>query len=208
MKDHFLFLILIFLFIIINYIFKITLKIDDLTIDSLASQISYEQIQEILDFKDKWQWLEYIISPLILLLKVSIIAAILDIGCFFFNKEIKFKSLFRIVVKAEFVFLLVIVFKTLWFYMFQQGYSLEDVQYFYPLSALNIIGYQDLQPWFIYPLQTLNLFELSYWFILAYLLGKELKTTSDKGFTIVASSYGVGLAIWIVGVMFITLNMN
>lgn len=67
--------------------------------------------------------------------------------------------------------MLVIVFKIAWFYFFQLNYTLEDIQYFYPFSALNIVGYEGLQPWFVYPIQVLNLFELAYWFILAYLIG-------------------------------------
>lgn len=184
------------------------LNIDELTINSLAEQFTYKQIQEVLDFQQKWQWLSYIISPLLLLLKISIIAAVLDIGCFFFDKEIKYKQLFGIVVQAEFVFLLVILFKTIWFYVFHQDYTLEDLQYFYPLSAINITGYNNLQTWFVYPLQVLNVFELAYWAILAYLLGKELNISTNKGLSIVASSYGVGLLIWVVTIMFLTLNMS
>lgn len=105
---------------------------------------------------------------------------------------------------------MVIVFKTVWFYFFQADYNLEDLQYFYPLSALNIIGYEGLQPWFIYPFQVLNLFELAYWLILAYLIDKELgiDKKKDTGIKIVASSYGVSLLIWVVGIMFFTLNMS
>lgn len=76
------------------------------------------------------------------------------------------------------------------------------------MSALNIIGYEGLQPWFIYPFQVLNLFELAYWVILAYLIGKELNENTDKGMSIVVSSYGVSLLIWVVGVMFFTLNIS
>lgn len=82
------------------------------------------------------------------------------------------------------------------------------MQYFYPLSALNIIGYEGLQSWFIYPFQLINLFELAYWVILAYLIGKEFNENTDKGLSIVASSYGVSLLIWVVGMMFFTLNMS
>lgn len=143
------------------------------------------------------------------IIKVSIISTILDVGCFFFGKEIKYKKLFNIVVKAEFIFLLVIVFKTAWFYFLQTDYNLEDLQYFYPLSALNIVGYEGLQPWFIYPFQILNLFELAYWLILAYLIGEEINDTeSTKGLQIVASSYGISLLIWVIGVMFFTLNIS
>lgn len=133
------FLVLCFSTFLISYINKELLNVEGLVINSLADKFTYEQVEDILGFKKKMKWLSYSIIPLLLLIKTSIIAAILDAGCFFFGKEIKYKKLFNIVVKAEFVFLLVIVFKTVWFYFFQTDYNLEDLQYFYPLSALNII---------------------------------------------------------------------
>ncbi len=206
-KKYYLIFLLLFSFIL-SYLGSKLLNTNEVTINSLTDQLSRDQIQNILNLKKKWQWIGYVLLPLVLVIKITIIAAILDIGCFFFGKEIKYKKLFNIVVKAEFIFLLVIIFKTTWFYFFQTNYTLEDLQYFYPLSAINIIGYEGLQPWFIYPFQVLNLFELAYWLILAYLIGKELNENTDKGMSIVASSYGVSLLIWIVGVMFFTLNMS
>lgn len=202
------FFILIALSIYISELNQIILNIEDLTTSNLAEKLTYKQLLEYSSLKEKWKVVGYIIIPIYFLIKISLISAILDIGCFFFSKEIKYKKLFNIVVKAEFTFLLVIIFKTVWFYFFQPSYTLEDLQYFYPLSSLNIIGYQGLETWFIYPLQIVNLFEIAYWFILAYLIGKEINDTTEKGFTIVASSYGVGLLIWVVGVMFLTLNMS
>ncbi|MEW4924280.1 hypothetical protein [Algibacter sp. 2305UL17-15] len=187
---------------------KAILNIDGLIEISAYEYLTSKEVLEIIEIRNTWKWLGYLTIPLLLLLKLSVIAAILDAGSFFFNKDIKYKSLFNIVVKAEFVFLLVIVFKTTWFYVFQQDYTLEDLQSFYPLSAINITGYDNLQPWFVYPLQVLNLFEFAYWVILAYLLGKAFNENTDKGLTIVASSYGVGLVIWVVTVMFFTLNMS
>lgn len=207
MKNFYIYLLII-LSISLTVITKRIINSDELLVNSLVEYYSYEQIESLLSIQKKWQWIGYVMLPLIILIKTSIIAAILDAGCFFFGKEIKYKNLFNIVVKAEFIFLLVIIFKTSWFYFIQTDYSLEDLQYFYPLSALNIIGYEGLQPWFIYPFQVLNLFELAYWFTLAYLIGKELNENTDNGFSIVASSYGVSLLIWIVGVMFFTLNMS
>lgn len=192
----------------LQYLFNILLDFDNTLADSLSTQITEEQLYNYLNLRKDLEWIGYALSALILLLKILIIATILDVGCFFFGKEIKYKKLFNIVITAEFVFLLVIVFKAAWFYFFQTDYNLEDLQYFYPLSALSIIGYEGLQTWFIYPFQALNLFELVYWFILAYLIGKELNENTDKGFTIVASSYGLSLLIWVVGVMFFTLNIS
>lgn len=207
-KNWFSFTLLFLFTILLSYISSEFLNVYDLTLNSLAEQITRKELENLIDARQKWQWIGYLLIPLLLLIKITLISGVLDIGCFLFGKEIKYKKLFNIVVKAEFVFLLVIIFKTAWFYFFQTDYNLENLQYFYPLSYLNILGYEGLQPWFIYPLQVLNLFELAYWFILAYLIGKELNENTDKGFSIVASSYGVSLLIWIVGVMFFTLNMN
>ena len=207
-NNYLLLLILSILTVLFGLISNELLDSKKLILDSLATQFTHQQINKIIDFQNKWEWVSFVLIPFLLLIKTSVIAAIIDIGCFFFNKDIKYKKLFNIVIKAEFVFLLVVVFKTLWFYWFKEDYTLEDLQYFYPLSAINITGYQDLQAWFVYPLQVLNLFELAYWFILAYLLGKALNENTDKGLGIVASSYGVGLLIWVVAVMFFTLNMS
>lgn len=201
-------LILTVVTLVISFLSKEILNVEDLVYSNLAEQFSANQIIEIMALKEKWEWITYALIPLLLILKISIIAAILDVGCFFFDKEIKYKRLFNIVVKAEFIFLLVILTKTAWFYFFQQNYTLEDLQYFYPFSALTVIGYEGLPAWFIYPLQVVNIFEAAYWFILAYLIGKELKINTEKGLGIVASSYGTGLVIWVVGVMFFTLNMS
>lgn len=208
MKNTTLFIVLVVCTIAIGYGSKTLLDTDTLLLNSLAEQLTQEQLEQTLNQQSKWQWVGYAIIPILLLLKISITAAIIDVGCFFFDKEIKYKTVFNIVVKAEFVFLLVIVFKTVWFYVFQQDYGLNDLQNFYPLSALNITGYNGLETWFIYPFQVLNLFEIAYWFILAYSLGKKLHIKTEKSLNIIASSYGVSLVIWVVGVMFLTLNMS
>jgi hypothetical protein len=180
---------------------------NDLLYNSLAKQLTNQQVYDFFEFQNKWQWLGYLIIPLIVLIKTSLLASILYIGTFLLSKKpITFKQLWSFVITAEFVFLLVPLFKIIWFYFFQTNYNLEDIQYFYPLSALNIVGYKGLEPWLIYPFQVLNLFELAYWLILAYFIGKITETNMDRGLKIVASSYGSALLLWIVVIMFFTLN--
>lgn len=191
------------------------LNLDALLTNSLSEQLSTSQIVEYFKMKEKWKWVSYPFITLLLLIKIALISSILYIGTFFYSKtKVTFKQLFNAVVKAEFVFLGVGVLKIVWFYFFQTNYTLEDLQYFYPLSALNIVGYQGLEAWFIYPLQVLNLFELAYWLLLSYFIGKLAFTEKDKGkpmdlgFKIVASSYGSALLLWVVVVMFFTLNYS
>jgi hypothetical protein len=202
------FLLLAFFMLCFGVISQGILGTETMYVNSLADIYTQEQLTETLDFQAEWKWVGYVLVPILLLIKVSIIALILDAGLFFFGEELKYKHIFRAVVKAEFIFLFVIVVKTGWLYFFVPNYTLLDIQYFYPLSALAYIGYEGLEAWFLYPLQTLNLFEIAYWFLLAFFIGKQLKENTQKGLVIVASSYGVALLIWMVGIVFLTLNLS
>lgn len=209
------FIILFSLMLLLSYFSVIVLPINDLLYQSYSEKLTTVQIEKVFAFQEKWRWISYALVPLLLLLKISLIASVLYIGTFFYSKvKVTFKQLFDAVIKAEFVFLLVSILKIIWFYFFQTNYTLEDLQYFYPLSTLNIVGYKGLEAWFIYPLQVLNLFELAYWLLLSYFVGKLAFTEKDKGkpmdlgFKIVASSYGSALLLWVVVVMFFTLNYS
>jgi hypothetical protein len=210
------FITLVILYFIISYITNFFLVNDELFIIYLGDEYTTKYINDFLSSKKKWEWISYTIIPLFLLIKTTLISSILYIGTFFYSKKkVVFKQLFHITIIAEFLFLLVGVAKVIWFYFFQTTYTLEDLQYFYPLSALNIVGFKGLEAWFIYPLQTINLFELAYWLLLSYYIGKIASPTKngiiskypiDFGLKIVASSYGSALLLWVVVVMFFTLN--
>ena len=214
-SNSLLFFLLSFInFLIVIFIEK-SLDLDKLYYLTLKEKLNQIQLDFAIDFRRKWQWISYFFIPLLVLFKITLISSVLYVGTFFYSKtKITFKQLFSVVVKAEFIFLGVGILKIVWFYFFQTNYTLEDLQYFYPLSALNIVGYKGLDAWFIYPLQVLNLFELAYWLLLSYFIGKLAFTEKDKGkpmdlgFKIVASSYGSALLLWVVVVMFFTLNYS
>ena len=193
--------------LILMLISKLVINTDELLLNSLSDQMTQSQINQIFEFNQKWEWVGYAALPLLLLIKIALISGALYMGIFLFNKKLTYKKLFSIVTKAEFIFVFVAIIKLLWF-SFQNGHELKDVQYFYPLSALGLIGHEGLSPWYIYPFQMLNLFELVYWMVLAYFIGKEIKSTTDFGLKIVASSYGSAMLIWVVAVMFFTLNAS
>lgn len=185
------------------------LNLDKLVYSSLSEQFTSKQIEQYFDFQERWAWLGYVFVPILLIIKSALIASVIYVGTFFFGKiAITFKNIWNCVIQAEFVFLLVPVLKIFWFYFFQTNYTLEDIQYFYPLSALNITGYKELDSWFIYPLQVLNLFELAYIIYLSYQIGQLTQTNTDNGLKIVAYSYVPALFLWVTVVMFFTLNYS
>lgn len=201
--------VLIVLIILVAYLFEIILNFEKILLLSFQEKLTSEQLSSFLLTREKYNLISYLIIVLLYIIKISLITSFIYIGTFFFSRiKITFKQLFNAVVKAEFIFLGVGVFKIIWFYFFQTSYTLEDIQYFYPLSALNIIGYEGLEAWFIYPLQTLNLFELAYWLLLAYFIGKLTQSTTEKGLKIVATSYGSALLLWVCVIMFFTLSYS
>lgn len=200
-------MVISFFLIIINEVANHLLSFDELIYNSLAEKLSAGQIQHFFDAQSKWQWMSYVFTPIYVLFKVTIISSVIYIGVFLLRKNIEsYNSIWRIVLNAEFIFLLVPVFKIIWFVFFRREYNLEDIQKFYPLSALNFFEYNRLDIWLIYPLQILNLFELVYIIYLAYQIGKITNTDADNGMTIMIYSYVPSIILWIVFVMFLTLN--
>jgi hypothetical protein len=195
--------------ILLGELAKYILNVENLFYLSLAETLNNNQIKEIFALQKKWLWVSNIIIPLLLLIKTFLITCVLYICLFFYKgKQFIFKSIWELVLQAEYLFLIVPFFNVIYFYFFQDNYTLQDIQYFYPLSALQLLGYEGLEPWYIYPLQTLNLFEVAYIFFLAYQIGKLVKSDLDFGLTVVLYSYVPALLFWVSVIMFFTLNYS
>jgi hypothetical protein len=128
-------------------------------------------------------------------------------GSFFWNVKISFKRLFQIALIAEFIFIIPSLIKLGWFMFIKKDYELIDLQTFYPMSLVNLVNIGDVPIWLYYPLQTFNVFEVVYWCVLAYGLALVTRERWHKMVRLVASSYGVGLLVWLVFVTFITINL-
>jgi hypothetical protein len=187
-------------------LFNTFLISDTLYYNSFSEQLTAEKIEEAFSFNQKWAWLGYVFIPIIYLLKFSLISLVLLTGFFFIDKKVSFSLLFKAVMLAEIPFLLVPLIKLFWFLFIQTHYTFNDLQYFYPLSALQLFDVKSLPTWQIYPLQLLNVFELAYWVLLAYWLKRLLNITLTKGMEVVIASYGTGLLLWVVFVTFLSLN--
>lgn len=187
---------------------KNVLPFNEILLNSLSEQLSADRIQNFISTQKKWEWLTYIIFPLLLLFKWLLTSIAMYTGTIFFEFKATFKELFRIVLLSEIVFLVLALVKFLWFFIYKDHLTLEYVQFFQPLSLSNLFNVGELEPWFIYPVQSFNLFELSYWFSLAFLLSKKLDMPFWKSFDFVLSTYVIGFLIWLVFVSFFILNLS
>ena len=133
-------------------------------------------------------------------------AWVLAIGGFFYGIELSHKKYWNITLQAEFVFVFMLLVRLLWFMFIEPEFELERLQGFMPFSLENIVNTQSIPKWGIYPLQLVNAFEVMYWVFLTLLLNQAAQTR--KGFMVVLSSYGPALFIWMIFIMFLTLNFS
>lgn len=129
---------------------------------------------------------------------------LLYLGLYLGKYEIRYKQVFEIVLISEFVFFIPLLIKIIWFSY--HPVSMEAVRLFSPLSLFSLFDPDSLQEWLFYPLKVLNIFEVIYWILLAFLLAKYLKSSLDSMLKIVLGYYVSFLFCWVVFIMFISLG--
>lgn len=132
----------------------------------------------------------------------------LFIGVFFsdLHKDITLGKIFKVVVVSEIVFVVASVIKMLWFILFAGNYTLDDMNFFYPLSLINLFSRSEVASYWVYPLQTVNIFQVFYVLLLAFGLsriGSVKKISVDR---IVLSTYVPAMAVWIAMILFLTID--
>lgn len=176
--------------------------------NSYAEQLSYDRIEEIIDGQNKYAWISYAILPLIYAIKFFLVACCLLAGSMFFDIKLKFGEAFKIALLADAVFIMPMLIKVFWFIIIQKEYVLQDIQLFSPLSMLNIFDVKTMGLLWLYPLQTLNVFELLYIFSLGFWVYQFGAKSYEKALNMVLASYLPALCIWFILIMFVTLNLN
>ncbi|AYO57157.1 hypothetical protein CO230_02845 [Chryseobacterium sp. 6424] len=164
-----------------------------------------------MESQKKWWWVSYAVTPLLIGIKVLLVAFCLNFIQLFdltSLEKIKFSDFIFIVLLAEFVFVIAGLYKFVNFYWLQTDYNLEDLQTYYPISLINLREYLSTEKWLAYPLQLVNLFELFYWGFLAWGITElsDNKVKFGKSFGLVALTYGIGLLFWVGVVSFLILN--
>ena len=180
---------------------------DNLYYQSYSGQMSQDMIMKLLDIQHKYDWVAYIISPLLVTIKMFFIAGLLYTGSIFTDSKIKFKQFWHIVMLSEFVTIAYIFIRQalLYYHNFQ---TLEEIQGYIPLSAYSIIDKNSF-PQYLAPLfSSLNLFELFYWVALSMLLAPLLKASFTRSIGFVAKTYGTGLLLWITFITFLMIHLG
>ena len=203
----------IFLFLIILlFLDKTYISTDSKIFDFLAKDYPSEFVRNYMESQKKWWWVSYAITPVLIGIKVLLVAFCLNFVKIISEKleQVKFRDILTIVLMAEFVFLIAGFYKFFNFYLVDTDYTLETLQTYYPLSLINFKEAISTEKWLAYPLQLCNLFELIYWGILAWGIWQlaDKKISYQKSLGYVALTYGIGLLFWVGVVCFLILSVS
>lgn len=204
-NTHLFFMLLILM--LLNTLLVSELITDELMKNSYTGQLSADMITKMLKMQRQFWWVNYAFMPVILLLKLSLSASCVWIGTVFGGLELKFNKIWRVFLMAEFVFILQMIIKTGMLY-FMDIQTMDDINNFMPFTLFSLLDTDNLEAYLRYPAAILNVFEMTYWFMLAFLLMPLLKIKYFKSLGFVFKTYGVGLIIWISLMVFLTLSLT
>jgi hypothetical protein len=158
--------------------------------------------QEGAVFESLQKWI-YLSSAVYLVFKLALISLILYTALYLSGQPVRYARIFNVVTLSEFIFFIPAIIKIFWFHYEYPNGTLIDWQKLCIFSALSLFNSAPAD-WY-YPLQTLNLFEILYWFLLAFGISKITTLNFDGSLRMVALSYLPALFIWAAIVAFCTL---
>ena len=212
MRNFILYFIIISIYILLLFLDKTYITLDSKIFDFLANDYPSSVVQNYMESQKKWWWVSYVITPIMIGIKVLLVAFCLNFVKIISEKleQVKFRDILTVVLMAEFVFVIAGFYKFFNFYLIETDYTLETLQTYYPLSLINFKEAISTEKWLAYPLQLCNLFELIYWGILAWGIWQlaDKKISYQKSLGYVALTYGIGLLFWVGVVCFLILSVS
>lgn len=202
------FVLFILLFILFSLIMNEFIINDGLIYDYFASFSTLENINTFIELKNRYYFLFYFFFPVIYILKFIFLSLWLLSASLLFNKQLNFNGIFKIVILAEFVKLIPVIISIIWFGMFNENYSLVDIQLFKPISLLSLFKNKFVDEWLILPLSAINIFEMLYLLFLTIGIKYLMKSNFKDSFNFSVPVYGSVFLIWIVFITFININLS
>ena len=169
--------------------------------DELADE--FEDDLEDVEEDDEYYWSDqawdFGIMSLLKLIQFTIITAFIFVGLTLKSEtdKLSFAQILKVIVIAEFIFFIPALIKAMWFGFIAPANDYLEIRSFHPFSLLSVIGSDNVNDWMIYPLRTINLFEIIY--VYAIIIGihqvSNLKLASLTKPIIL--SYSLMLFMWI-----------
>ena len=168
---------------------------DILYYNTYGDQLSIETIEQIIGNAQKYAWTSYVVTPLLLLLRITLVACCFYTALFFKNEKSDFTSCFNIALKSDTVFLLFGFFNIV-YQVIVPANNLTELSAS-PVSLLYYIDIETIPKYLLYPVGLINLSEFFYWGLMIGLVRYRYKFSTSDSLSFVLSSYGIGLLLMV-----------
>lgn len=161
---------------------------------------------QLLERYQSTRWLSFLLVPVLLLLRLSLVTLCLFLGGFFFAEMIgkRFGDWWGVATVAQAVMLTYSVILCIVNLTAGANKTMELTTY----TSLLFLGNDNMEQWVRLPLSAVNFFEILYWVVMSLLLEKLCGTKFGKSFKFVMSTYGVGYLFYIALLMFLMLYLT
>ena len=180
---------------------------DDLFYSTLNEQYTNEQIKLLLNIREKWIGLSYLLIPVFLVIRMLYTSFCLFLGDLFQETRWGFKRMFGIALKADVVFVLSSV-SIFYYYLIFGNYTTTHDLSVHPFSLLAVTGQENIPGWLVFAYNSINVFELIYVVFLTMLIHFSTQTGYIKAMLFSLLTYGVGNYLYVVAVTFLYINFS
>ena len=202
------FLIICGLYLILTIILDWFVLTDAVYYRSLAEQLSADRIASYLSLRERYAWIGYLVLPPMIAAKSAYTAFFITAGAVIAeHDDVRFKQCFKAAILGEGVFVAALGIRLLWAGLVGIE-TLEDYTGMQILSLMIFFKGMDIEPWLVFPLQTINVFEALYCTLLCWLMALQSNRTLGESARFVLPAYGMGLLLWLSIAMFLALQFN
>jgi hypothetical protein len=177
-------------FFLVLTIFYVTIRYitNDIILQSIPG---YEDLEESGTFMyfHIFNTLNYLWTPFSLLWKFLLTTFVLWMAAFAWGYKVSFIKIWGLVMFAEIIFIIPEILKLLGLIFYQDSWNLTEMRNWYPFSLLSLTTIESVKKAYIYPLQALNLFELTYILYLTMGMTAFLKKGWKSALLIVGTGY-------------------
>ena len=184
------FVLLVSIFIIIRYL------TNTLILEAIPDSEQLDAQGDLLFFHI-FNTLNYLWTPFAFLWKFTVIAFLFWSIGLTIGYKVKFKALWQFALVAELIFIFPELLRLLWYMNPSGTVRYLEIQNFEPLSALWLVGPENIHERFHYPLSVLNLFEIGYG--VAWVLGFHTlsRRSIQESIPVVLLAYFLPLLLWL-----------
>lgn len=193
-------LISIFAFYLRDYL----LDFNEIIYNTYKDNYEIYRLQYIIEKYNQMHIYSYFITPIITLFKIFIVSLILYIGALCNKIEVSYSTSFDIALNSEYFLLSGTLASILYYWITNSYLNLESVS-INPFSFFSLFKIDEVEPWLRYPFSLLNIFEVFYWVALIVQWKKLTGKTYGESFDFIGSTYGLGLLLWVLVVIFFTI---